>query len=706
MSMRNFRQYQEVDIEFSAGLIGITGTNGAGKTTLIEAITFALYGTKAVRGKLEDLKTKGVEKEKVSVELVCSIGSEVYRIVRTPTDAKFFVAGAAEAGITGSRDVTNQIVQLLGMNLEEFSATFLTEQKGLEFLSGKKGATEREKFIVRMMGFDKLELMHEELREQRKERKQRVAGFEAGLGSRIELEQRLEQEQAKLHVLEEKLKEKTAVIEQVKLRAEEERKKFELLEKEFALYRTRKEAVVLCQTRFEDATQRLQQFDARLKAIDDTVVFGKPYRSFREDAARHPDAAPEHIMRQITERVATLEAQLTTLTAARSRFETDRKVSRARAEEKLVVLSKHVVAEQKKLASFEGLTKQGAACPTCGQALGAHSKKVIADITQEITKLEAAIQEEKAALELVLQPSAAEHDLILQYQDVEKVLKEEKQAVPQAELLKNLVAEAALIKTQQDSIRNELVSLDELLRIKRKELTELSFSEQSHTAAKTAVSAAESMVGVARSDKLMVEGDCKTIQAQVERTAEALLVFDQKQAGLASLRKELLVFDEADTTLTAFRKSVNESIRPRIAALASEFLSELTEARYNEVFIGPDFAPTVYDGGDIKSVISGGETDILHLCVRLALSQLLAERAGQTFNLLILDEVFGSLDTQRRQNVLQLLEKLSQRFEQILIITHMDDIRDAVDAVLEVRFNPDTGTADVAEGELNEYYLS
>jgi hypothetical protein len=36
----------------------------------------------------------------------------------------------------------------------------------------------------------------------------------------------------------------------------------------------------------------------------------------------------------------------------------------------------------------------------------------------------------------------------------------------------------------------------------------------------------------------------------------------------------------------------------------------------------------------------------------------------------------------------------------------MDDIRDAVDAVLEVRFNPDTGTADVAEGELNEYYLS
>jgi exonuclease SbcC len=705
MSLRNFRQYQEVDIEFSAGLIGITGTNGAGKTTLIEAITFALYGTKAVRGKLEDLKTKGVEKDKVSVELVCSIGADVYRIVRTPTDAKFFVAGSAEAGITGSRDVTNQIVQLLGMNLEEFSATFLTEQKGLEFLSGKKGATEREKFIVRMMGFDKLELMHEELREQRKERKQRVAGFEAGLGNRIELEQRLEQEQAKLKGLEEKLKEKTAVIEQVKLRAEEERKKFELLEKEFALYRTRKEAVVLCQTRFEDATQRLQQFDARLKAIDDTVVFGKPYRSFREDAARHPDAAPEHILRQITERVATLETQLTTLTAARSRFETDRKVSRARAEEKLVVLSKQVVAEQKKLSSFEGLTKQGAACPTCGQALGAQSKKVIADISHEIAKLEAAIQEEKTALELVLKPSAAEHDLVLQYEDVEKVLKEEKQAVPQAELLKDLVSEAALIKTQQDSIRNELVSLDELLRMKRKELTELSFSEQSYTAAKTAVSAAESMVGVARSDKLMVEGDFKTIHAQVERTAEALLVFDQKQAGLASLRKELLVFDEADTTLTAFRKSVNESIRPRIAALASEFLSELTEARYNEVFIGPDFAPTVYDGGEIKSVISGGETDILHLCVRLALSQLLAERAGQTFNLLILDEVFGSLDTQRRQNVLQLLEKLSQRFEQILIITHMDDIRDAVDAVLEVRFNPDTGTADVAEGELNDYYL-
>jgi exonuclease SbcC len=705
ISLNNFRQYQSVDIEFSAGLIGITGSNGAGKTTLIEAITFALYGTKAVRGKIEDLKTKGINKEKVSVELSFSIGAGIYRILRTTTDAKFFVAGESEAGITGSREVTNQVVKILGMNLEEFSATFLTEQKGLEFLSGKKGATEREKFIVRMMGFDRLETLQDELREQRKERKQKVLGFEAGLGDRFELETRLQGEKESLDNLQKKLQEKTTILEQVKLRADEERKKFEILEKEFTLYRARREALTVSQTRFEEATKRLKHLDDRSKEIDTTVVFEKPFRTYREDAAKNPDANTEKIIYQIKSRISSLEEKIVAVTANRSKFQTDRQVARARVEEKLIVLSKQQVGEQKKLANYEGLKKSGAPCPTCGQLLGDNIKKVIGDISKEIEKLSTLIQQEKLALESFLQPSAEEQDLILHFEDISKALTEEKKSLPQCDLLQNLVNESTLIRTQQESLRNELITLDELLRVKRKELSELTFSDALYTASKTSLAASESMVSVARSDKLMIEGDFKTVQSQVERTTEALLVYDQKQAGLKSLRKELLVFDEADITLTEFRKSVNESIRPRIAELASEFLSELTEGRYNEVFMGVDFAPTVYDAGEIKSVISGGETDILHLCVRLALSQLLAERAGQTFNLLILDEVFGSLDTQRRQNVLQLLEKLSERFEQIIIITHMDDIRDAVDAVLDVRFNPDTGTAEVTEGEMNEYYI-
>ena len=48
--------------------------------------------------------------------------------------------------------------------------------------------------------------------------------------------------------------------------------------------------------------------------------------------------------------------------------------------------------------------------------------------------------------------------------------------------------------------------------------------------------------------------------------------------------------------------------------------------------------------------------------LRLAISQMIAERAGQSFSLLVLDEVFGSLDDSRRHNVVDLLRRLHDRW--------------------------------------------
>ena len=67
------------------------------------------------------------------------------------------------------------------------------------------------------------------------------------------------------------------------------------------------------------------------------------------------------------------------------------------------------------------------------------------------------------------------------------------------------------------------------------------------------------------------------------------------------------------------------------------------------------------------------------------------ERAGQAFSLLILDEVFGSLDETRRANVVELLRHLHDRFEQVIVITHIEQVRDGLDRVLLVRFDEARG---------------
>ena len=78
---------------------------------------------------------------------------------------------------------------------------------------------------------------------------------------------------------------------------------------------------------------------------------------------------------------------------------------------------------------------------------------------------------------------------------------------------------------------------------------------------------------------------------------------------------------------------------------------------------------------------------------------MIAERAGQTFSLLILDEVFGSLDEARRFNVVELLRGLQDRFEQVILITHIEPVREGVDRVITVRYDADTGSSIVSETE-------
>jgi exonuclease SbcC len=105
----------------------------------------------------------------------------------------------------------------------------------------------------------------------------------------------------------------------------------------------------------------------------------------------------------------------------------------------------------------------------------------------------------------------------------------------------------------------------------------------------------------------------------------------------------------------------------------------------------------VLDEGEEKPVISGGEEDVANLVIRLAISQMIAERAGHPLSVLILDEVFGSLDLERRDKVIELLHRLGDRFEQVILITHIESIREGLDQVIRVEYDERSGTSVVRE---------
>lgn len=179
--------------------------------------------------------------------------------------------------------------------------------------------------------------------------------------------------------------------------------------------------------------------------------------------------------------------------------------------------------------------------------------------------------------------------------------------------------------------------------------------------------------------------------------ARELRSWRERRALADDLEIDLRHHNELDGALSRLRTELNARVRPELGELASRFLADITDGRYTSIEIDESYNVLVMDEGEEKPVISGGEEDVANLVLRLAISQMIAERAGQQLSILILDEVFGSLDVDRRDNVIQLLRRLGGRFEQVILITHVETIREGLDNVLRVGFDERTGASTVVE---------
>jgi exonuclease SbcC len=81
---------------------------------------------------------------------------------------------------------------------------------------------------------------------------------------------------------------------------------------------------------------------------------------------------------------------------------------------------------------------------------------------------------------------------------------------------------------------------------------------------------------------------------------------------------------------------------------------------------------------------SGGEQFRVNFAIRLALSKILTRRAGARLQTLVIDEGFGSQDPYGRQRLIEAIHTIQNDFELILVITHIDEVRDAFPNRIEV----------------------
>jgi len=96
---------------------------------------------------------------------------------------------------------------------------------------------------------------------------------------------------------------------------------------------------------------------------------------------------------------------------------------------------------------------------------------------------------------------------------------------------------------------------------------------------------------------------------------------------------------------------------------------------------------------------SGGEGFRAAFALRIALSKLLAHRAGASLQTLIIDEGFGSQDAKGREKLIECLNAIKDDFKRIIVITHIDELKDAFANRIEVTKGPSGSQVLVMEGD-------
>jgi len=299
-------------------------------------------------------------------------------------------------------------------------------------------------------------------------------------------------------------------------------------------------------------------------------------------------------------------------------------------------------------------------------------------------------------LEGVLGAAPAPYDPA-RHQRVREEMAELEPLALEAERFRGLAERAEVLVREAESAERELTQREAAGRSLRQEIEALNYSEARFQEARQAT---EAVAAERREAELAMVRARAEAGAAEESLAEVARRRDERAAQEAESKRaasELTVLQELDRALTDLRTDLNAQLRPDLSELASGFLRDLTDGRYADLELDEDYVALLVEGGESKPVISGGEEDLVNLALRLAISQMIAERAGQPLSLLVLDEIFGSLDEERRAAVVTLLRSLADRFPQVVLITHIESVREGFDRVIRVDFDAERGVSRVRD---------
>ncbi|MGC9399145.1 MAG: SbcC/MukB-like Walker B domain-containing protein [Anaerolineae bacterium] len=195
------------------------------------------------------------------------------------------------------------------------------------------------------------------------------------------------------------------------------------------------------------------------------------------------------------------------------------------------------------------------------------------------------------------------------------------------------------------------------------------------------------------------------VRQRVIEARQALAALDTQEERRERYVKEREELAEQVALLTELREAcgvngipamIIEHTLPELETEANRILEQLTGGRMHVRFETQreTKSGTVQETLDIiisdekgtrpYESFSGGEKFRINFAIRVALSQLLAQRAGVRLRSLFIDEGFGSLDPDGRRRLVEAVKAVQADFDVVLVITHIEELQDAFPTRIQV----------------------
>jgi exonuclease SbcC len=177
---------------------------------------------------------------------------------------------------------------------------------------------------------------------------------------------------------------------------------------------------------------------------------------------------------------------------------------------------------------------------------------------------------------------------------------------------------------------------------------------------------------------------------------------EEKSQEERRAQEEKGIYDELRVAFgkKGIQAMIIEATIPEIEEEANRLLARMTDGRLHvrlksqretlkgktvetlDIEVADELGPRSYD------LFSGGEAFRINFAIRVALSKLLARRAGARLQTLIVDEGFGTQDAQGRERLVEAIGSIQDDFERILVVTHIEELKDSFPVRIDVFKTP------------------